>query len=64
MGHIYTFRSHMGNVPMPGIKEERLSSTDSWANTIVGLWTFVSGLEPSSSLTKGLNWRRVNLRIL
>lgn len=55
MGLIYTYRSHaelMGIVPMPGTKEERFPSTDSWANTIVGLWTFVSGLEASSFLTK------------
>lgn len=53
-GHIYTYRCHielMGNVPMPGAKEKRFPSTDSWANSIVGFRTFVSGLEASSSLT-------------
>lgn len=69
MGHLYTYRSHielMGNVPMPGPKERRFPSTDSWANSIVCLRTFVSELEASSSLTKdcAYNWRRANLRIL
>lgn len=62
MGHIYTSRSHTelrGNVPvsrtkeeMFRTKEEMFPSTDSWANTIVGLWTSVSGLEFSSFSTK------------
>jgi len=50
---------------MPGTKEGRFSSSDSWANSIAGLRTFVSGLEASSSLTENCaqNWRKANPRI-
>lgn len=42
---IDTLISIISNVEMPGTEEGRFSSTDSWANSIAGLRTLVTGLE-------------------
>lgn len=54
----------IGNVEMPGTKEGRFCFTGIWANSIIGLGTFASGPEVSSSLTRNCaySWRRANLR--